>query len=159
MTTMSPTVRTAATVGDVLATVHETWMEQVATNLAPALSEEADFWSRWTVVRFLSDQFRDRFRLECALLDGLDPLLPVEVTGTLGSARAGLEHTLADLMIAGRRRATGLLTARLTRRFIDQLALWCVEVELATDRINAAELSPEPRRLLNRMRVGHALSQ
>ena len=89
MTTMSPTVRTATTVGDVLATVHETWMEQVATNLAPALSDEADFWSRWAVVRFLSDPFGDRFRLECALLDELDPLLPVEVTGTLASARAG----------------------------------------------------------------------
>ena len=97
MTTMSPTVRNATTVGDVLATVHETWMEQVATNLAPALSDEADFWSRWAVVRFLSDQFGDRFHLECALLDELDPLLPVQVTGTLASARAGLEHTMADL--------------------------------------------------------------
>ena len=45
------------------------------------------------------------------------------------------------------------------RRFIDQLALWCVEVELATDRIETAELSPEPRRLLNCLRVAHALSQ
>ena len=159
MTTMSPTVRTAATVGDVLATVHETWMEQVATNLAPALSEEADFWSRWTVVRFLSDQFRDRFRLECALLDELDPLLPVEVTGTLASVRAGLEHTMADLMIVGRRRATGLLTARLTRRFIDQLALWFVEVELATGRIEMGELPPEPSRLLTSLQAAHALSQ
>jgi hypothetical protein len=159
MTTMSPTVRTATTVGDVLATVHETWMEEVAANLAPALSEAADFWSRWAVVRFLSDQFGDRFRLECALLDELDPLLPVEVTGTLGSARAGLEHTMADLMITGRRRATGFLTARLTRRFIDQLALWCVEVELATDRIETAELSLEPRRLLTTLRAAHALSQ
>ena len=159
MTTMSLTVRTASTVGDVLATVHETWMEQVATYLTPALSEAADFWSRWAAARFLSDQFGDRFRLECALLDELDPLLPVEVTGTLASVRAGLEHTMADLMIVGRRRATGLLTARLTRRFIDQLALWCVEVELATDRIETAELSPEPRRLLNCLRVAHALSQ
>ncbi len=44
-------------------------------------------------------------------------------------------------MIAARRRSTGLLTARLARRLIDQLALWCVEVELATDRIETAELS------------------
>ncbi|HVK00802.1 MAG TPA: hypothetical protein VM365_08040 [Gemmatimonadales bacterium] len=159
MTTMSPTVRTATTVGDVLATVHETWMEQVATNLAPALSDEADFWSRWAVVRFLSDQFGDRFHLECALLDELDPLLPVQVTGTLASARAGLEHTMADLMITGRRRATGLLTARLARRFIDQLALWCVELEIATGRIDTADLPPEPSRLLTSLQAAHALSQ
>jgi hypothetical protein len=66
---------------------------------------------------------------------------------------------MADLMIVGRRRATGLLTARLTRRLIDQLALWCVEVELATDRIETAELSPEPRRLLTCLRAAQALSQ
>ena len=40
-------------------------------------------------------------------------------------------------MIAARRRTTGFLTARLIRRLIDQLALWCVEVELATGRIES----------------------
>ena len=65
---------------------------------------------------------------------------------------------MADLRIMGRRRWTGLLTARLTRRFMDQLALWCVEVELATDRIETAELSPKPSRLLTSLRAAHALS-
>ena len=55
MTTMSPPVRTDASVGDVLGIVHEEWMEQVTSFLAPALSEEADFWSRWSVARFLND--------------------------------------------------------------------------------------------------------
>jgi hypothetical protein len=159
MTTMSPTARTATTVGDVLGTVHETWMEQVVTFLAPALNEEADFWSRWSVARFLNDQFGDRFRLECALLDGLDPLMPDEPTRTLAAARAGLQRTVEELGTVARRRSTGLLTARLARRFIDQLALWCVEVELATGRIETGELPPEPSRLLTSLQAAHALSQ
>ena len=116
MTTMSPTVRTATAVGDVLATVHETWMEQVATNLAPALSDEADFWSRWAVVRFLSDPFGDRFRLECRDARRAGSAAAGRGDRYLASARAGLEHTMADLMITGRRRSTGFLTARLARR-------------------------------------------
>lgn len=159
MTTMSLTVRTATTVGDVLGTVHETWMEQVATFLAPALGEEADFWSRWSVARFLSDQFGDRFRLECALLDALDPLMPDEPTRTLAAVRAGLERTMEELGTVARRRSTGLLTARLARRFIDQLALWFVEGELATGRIETGELPPEPSRLLTSLQAAHALSQ
>lgn len=157
MTTMSP-AGTAITVGDVLATVHEIWMEQVTTILVPALSEEADFWSRWAVVRFLSDQFGDRFRLESALVQALDPLLAEEVSRKLAAARAELERTVEELMIVGRRRAIEPLTARLTRRFMDKLALWCVEVELATDGIEVDELSPEPSRLLTSLRVTNALS-
>lgn len=159
MTTLSPTIRTATTVGDVLAIVHEAWMEQVAAVLAPALSETADFWTRWSVVRFLNDQFNDRFRLECALLDALAPLVPDGAARTLAAARAGLERTMEELGIVGRRRATGLLTARLARRFIDQLALWCVEVELATGPIEAVDLPPGPERLLFNLQLAHALAE
>ena len=152
MTTMSPMVRTATTVGDVLGRVHETWMEQVITFLTPALSDEADFWTRWSVARFLSDQFRDWFRLERALLDALGPLVPDEACRTLATVRAGLEHTVEELVITARRRTTGLLTARLVRRLIDQLALWYVEVELATDGIETDDLPPEATRLLTTLR-------
>ena len=94
MTTMSPMVRTAATVGDMLGRVHEKWMEQVITFLTPALNDEADFWTRWPVARFLSDQFRGQFLLERALLDALGPLVPDEASRTLASVRAGLEQTV-----------------------------------------------------------------
>lgn len=152
MTTMSPMVRTATTVGDVLGRVHETWMEQVTTFLTPALNDEADFWARWSVARFLSDQFRDWFRLERALLDALGPLVPDEASRTLATVRAGLEHTVEELVIVARRRTTGLLTARLVRRLIDQLALWYVEVELATAGIETDDLPPEATRLLTTLR-------
>lgn len=152
MTTMSPMVRTATTVGDVLGRVHETWMEQVTTFLTPALNDEADFWARWSVARFLSDQFRDWFRLERALLDALGPLVPDEASRTLATVRAGLEHTVEELVIVARRRTTGLLTARLVRRLIEQLALWYVEVELATAGIETDDLPPEATRLLTTLR-------
>jgi hypothetical protein len=148
MTTITPTVRTTATVGEVLAAMHETWMEQVATFVTPALSEDADFWSRWSVARFLGDQFGDRFRAERDLLDALGPRVPEEASRTLAGLRAGLERTLEELVIVARRRATGLLTAILARRLIDQLALWCVEVELATGEIETEDLPSEADRLL-----------
>jgi hypothetical protein len=156
MTTISPTVRGTTTVGEVLAAVHETWMEQVTTLVTPALNEDSDFWSRWSVARFLSDQFRNQFRLERVLIDDVAPLVSEETTRTLAEIRARLERTVEELMIAARRRATGLLTARLARRFIDQLALWYVEVELATGEIETSDLPPEPSRLLTGLQA-HAL--
>ena len=152
MTAITPTVRTSATVGEVLVAVHETWMEQVATFVTPALGEDADLWSRWSVARFLGDQFIDRFRVERDLLDALGPLVPEEASRTLAGLRVGLERTVEELVIVARRRATGLLTARLARRFIDQLALWCVEVELATGEIETEDLPSEPDRLLAGLR-------
>jgi hypothetical protein len=41
---------------------------------------------------------------------------------------------------------------------MDKLALWCVEVELATTDIEVEELSPEPSGLLTSLRVASALS-
>jgi hypothetical protein len=149
----TPTIRAATMVGDELALVHEGRMRQVATFLSPALSEEADFWSRWACARFLSDPFRDWFRRECALLDALGPLVPEEGARTIAAARAALERTTEELVAAGRRRENGILTARLVRRFIDQLALWFVEMELATDRIETADLPSAPAAALSAFRI------
>jgi hypothetical protein len=158
MTTLAPTTDTTATVGDALAMVHEGWMKQVSTVLAPALSEASDFWSRWAGARFLADQFGRRFRLECALLDALGPLLLGEAARTVAVARTGLERKAEELMMAGRRRGTGAVMARAARQFIDQLALWFVEVELATCHIEAAELSAPARGLLTSLQLTDALS-
>jgi hypothetical protein len=150
---MTPTMRTATTVGDELALIHEGRMQQVATFLTPALSEEADFWTRWAGARFLSDQFVAWFRQECALLETLRPLMPDEGARTIAAARAALEPTTEALMDGGRRRENGIRTARLVRRFLDQLALWFVEVELATDRIETADLPSGPAAALSAFRI------
>lgn len=154
MTTATiPTTRGATTVGDELALVHEGRMQQVSTFLSPALDEQADFWSRWAAARFLSDRFARWFRQECALLDALGPLVPEAGARTIAAARAALQRTTAELVAAGRRRHNGVLTARLVRRFLDQLAFWYVEVELATERIATADLPPGPAAALSAFRI------
>jgi hypothetical protein len=158
MTTVTRTRRTARSVGAVLATIHEEWMRQVAVFLGPALNDDVDFWTRWTAARFLSDRFGDRFRLECALVDALGDLVSDEAAGNLAAAQAGLERIAEQLSDAGRRRATRMLTARLARRFIDQLALWCVEVEVATNHLDTAELPEAAGRLLPRLRAADDLA-
>jgi hypothetical protein len=159
MTTMTQTRSGAATVGDLLAITHEGWMQQVTTFLTPAFSEQADFWSRWACARFVSDQFRSRFQVECALVSALAPLVPQEEAATLAATRAAVESTAEELMAAGRRRETRALTARLAHRFIDRLALWCVEVELATNQVEVADLPPAARRLLSGLQGPRALRQ
>jgi hypothetical protein len=159
MTTMTRTRRAAPTLGAVLETIHERWMGEVANSLAPALSENADFWTRWSAARFLRDQFAGRFQLECALVDALGRFVPRDTAAALAAIRVDLERTAEALIDAGRRRATRLLTAQLGRRLIDQLALWCVEVELATNRIGTAELPLGARRLLVHLRTADALSR
>jgi hypothetical protein len=147
------TIRTGTTLGDELALVHEGRMQQVATFLAPALGEEADFWTRWASARYLSDRFAFWFRQECALLEALGPLVPEEGARTIAAARAALQQTMEQLVDAGRRRENGTRMARLVRRFLDQLALWFVEVELATDGIETADLPPAPAAALSAFRI------
>jgi hypothetical protein len=146
----------APAVGTVLADLHEAWIQHVAHVLRPILDEHADFWSRWAGVRFLADEFSDHFRLECRLLDALGSEMPAEAAGALAAAQTGIERTAVALMAAGRRRGTRQLTARLARRLVDQLALWCVEVELATAQVADADLPPAARALLSRLRVAVA---
>ena len=157
MTAVTPTRHITRTVGAVLASIHEGWMRQVAVFLGPALNEDVDFWTRWSAARFLSDSFGDRFRLECALVDALENRISAEAAETLAGARAQLEGTAERLSDAGRRRATRMLTARLARRFIDQLALWCVELEVATNRLGTADIPEAAGRVLLRLRAAESL--
>jgi hypothetical protein len=158
MTTITPTRRTARTVGAVLATIHEGWMRQVSVFLGPALNDDVDFWTRWSAARFLSDRFGDRFRLECELVTALGDLISDDAANTLATTRAQLERVADELSDAGRRRATRIRTAQLARRFIDQLALWCVEVEVATGGLGTAGLPEAAARLLSRLRVADAVA-
>lgn len=157
MTTMMPPSRTEATVGAVLATRHEDWMQHVARVLTPALDERADFWSRWAISRYVDDRFADRFRLECALVEALAPCLPPESVRALSASRQAIERAGEELMAVGRRRGASALMAQLARQFVDQLALWCVELELATDRVPTDELTEEAHRLLARLHVADVL--
>lgn len=153
MTTMMPDVLTTPSVGSVLADLHEDWMREIADTLSPALGETADFWSRWTIARFLDDQFASRFRLERNLVVAIAPLMAPGTAEGLAAAARGVERTATALIEAGRRRGSRALTARLTQRLIDGLALWCVEVEMAMAELEESDLPPLGATLLARLRA------
>jgi hypothetical protein len=157
MTTMMPVAPTVSSVGSLLSDIHEDWMREIADTLSPALNERADFWSRWTIARFLDDQFAGRFRLERNLVVALAPLMVPGTAEGLAAAARGVERTASALVEAGRRRETRALTARLTQRFIDGLALWCVEVEMATGELEQSDLPPVAASLLARLQAASAL--
>jgi hypothetical protein len=141
-----------------LSLVHDQWMERIARLLAPATSPRATFWERWGAVRFLSDQFEDRFRLEAELAASLAEHLPPSVRVRLRAARVAVERARADLMAAGRRRGTAAQVALLSRRFLDQARRWCATLELATGGLVTDDLSPESRTLIARLRTAAGLS-
>jgi hypothetical protein len=159
MTSMTSATPTARTVGGVLAIIHEGWMKQVSSSIVPATDLHSDFWSRWGAARFLGDQFGDRFRLECAFAAALEGLVSPDAAGRLAAARDDIDLTSEELMAAGRRRDTPELTAALARRLIDEVARWCVELEVATAHLTPAGLPLTARRLLARLRVADALGR
>jgi hypothetical protein len=159
MTTTTVAPNAALRVGAVLSIMHRGWMRQVSSFVTPATDPRADLWSRWGAARFVGDEFRGRFRLECAFAVALKGLVAPDAAARLAAAREALERTGEELMAAGRRRETPALTATLARHFTDELARWCVELELATAHLLPAELPLEARRLLARLRVADALGR
>lgn len=157
MTVMATATRSTRSVGARLGEVHENWMRTVAGRLQPALDESADFWSRWAAVRFLDDRFSHRFGLERRLVQALVSRVEPGVMERLDAAGAEVERTASELNAAGRYRETAPLVAQLARRLIDGLALWCVEVELATAEVDPSELPEHAATLLSRLRAADLL--
>lgn len=141
----------------ILAPIHDQWIAQVGQMLAPALAPRATFWERWGVVRYLTDRFDNRFRLECALIDGLNGLLSPEAAGRLNSTRVALESIRARIACLGRRRGTGGVVAGFAGRLIEQLKLWCAQVEFATRPLSHEDLDQESHRLLERLKAAAGL--
>ena len=75
----------------VLRPIHNTWVEETHRFLDPAAEPGADFWTRWAAVRYLSDDFRDRYRLERAQLAELRPFHRPDVAERLGVWCAEIE--------------------------------------------------------------------
>ena len=146
-----PVERDALEVTTTLSHVHDWWMERIARVIAPAAQPGATFWERWAAVRFLTDQFEARFRLECQLVESMAALLPPPLLAHLRAARVELERTRSRLSAAGRRRGSGPEVAVLARRFLDEARRWCAALELATTSIAADDLSDHSRELLARL--------
>jgi hypothetical protein len=141
----------------VLSPIHDRWIEQVDQLLAPAMEPQAGFWERWGAVRYLIDQFEDRFRLECALVDSLAGWLTRTEFVRLATIRAELEHTRTDLIALGRRRGTAVLVAAFARDVLKQAELWCAQLEFATRNLRQCELRPESKRLVEQLETAASL--
>ena len=113
----------------VLRLTHAGWLEHVRRQLDPALDPGADFWTRWAAVRYLNDEFLDRFQRELALVDELHPFLSEDASERLRRAGALLARLRLEVDRIGRRRGTAAEVAAATLAFLDQLVLWCAEID------------------------------
>jgi hypothetical protein len=115
----------------VLRPIHNTWVTETHRFLDPAIEPGADFWTRWAAVRYLSDDFRDRYRREQALVDQLRSFLSPVVSERLVREGDRLFRLRLELDRVGRRRGTAAEVATGTRDLVEQLGIWCAEIELA----------------------------
>lgn len=115
----------------VLRSIHNTWVEETRRFLEPAIEPGADFWTRWGAIRYLSDDFRARYRLERGFVDELRPFLRLDVAERLVREGDRLFGLRLELDRIGRRRGTAAEVAAVTRDLLEQLGVWCAEIELA----------------------------
>jgi hypothetical protein len=132
----------------VLRPIHNTWVEETRRFLDPAIEPGADFWTRWAAVRYLSDDFRDRYRRERALVDELRPFLRLDVAERLMREGDRLFRLRLELDRIGRRRGTAAEVAAGTRDLLEQLGVWCAEIELAAAGLTRNALPAEAADLL-----------
>jgi len=149
---MTPsTFRSDESVETVLHRIHDAWLGDAHRFLGPTLEPRADQWARWGAVRYLADDFREQYGWERALLDELRPFV---LPGTAGQLTRQADH-LAGLHLEldriGRRRGTTEEFADGARYLLEQLALWCAELELAGRDILVDSLAPEALKILDHL--------
>jgi len=145
------------TIDSVLAPIHDRWLTEIRRFVGPATAPGAGFWDRWTATRYFADQFRDHFRLERALLASLAGLMRPTDAERLTTQAGELERLLFDLDRVGRRRGTGPAVAEEARRLMDEIALWCAELELAAASLRLDALSIQAARALEHVAASGAV--
>jgi len=145
------TLRADAPLGAVLSPTHDAWVEEARQLLVPAVTPEAPFWDRWSVVRYLNDRFLERFRAERAMVSELRPFVTIREMDMLetGAERVARLHLTLDRI--GRRRGTAAAFAAMTTEFLDALELWCIEIEFAGDHVHRDALTLEAQRMLEHL--------
>ena len=146
------------TIESVLVPVHDRWLNEIRRFVEPATASGAGFWDRWTATRYFADQFRDHFRLEHALLVALAGLMRPGDAERLATQAGELERLLSDLDRVGRRRGTGPAVAEEARRLMDEVAVWCAELELATSSLRRDALPAQAARALEHVAASGAVS-
>jgi len=151
------TVRVDETLDAVLSPSHDAWVEEVRRLLLPATMPDPVFWDRWSMVRYLNEGFLERFSIERAVLRELQPFITAREMNALeaGGERVAQLHLTLDRM--SRRRPTSAGLAALTQEFLNELELWCAEVELACNGVSPHTLSDEARLAVKHLAIGKRL--
>ena len=141
---------------ETLRPIHRAWLEEARCLLEPALETGADFWTRWAAIRYLSDDFREQFRLEHGLVNELCPFLPAEASGRLlrgGDRVLHLRLELERIQRLGRRVVMSELSIA-TRDLLEQLGVWLAEIEAAAEDLQPDDLSADVALLIDQLRSG-----
>lgn len=131
--------------------VHDAWVHEARCFLEPAMEPTADFWTRWAAVRYLDDDFRDRYELERGLLAELRPFLGPLTAERLAREGDRLIRLRLELDRIGRRRGTAAEVAGGARALLDQLMRWLAEIEQGVAGLTRDTLAPEGESLLAHM--------
>ena len=137
--------RAGETLAPTLSAAHEIWVREADRHLLPVATQEEPFWTRWTTVRYLADQFMAQYRRECALLLELHCFLPPDVAERLTLDGERIGGLVADLDRVGRRRGSAHTVSVLSRRLLDAVRAWCADIEAAAGSVRLDLLTPEAR--------------
>jgi hypothetical protein len=145
------TLRSDESVETVLHRIHDAWLADAHRFLGPSLEPTTDQWARWGAVRYLADDFREQYGWERLLLDELRPFVLPPTAAQLMRQADQLSRLHLELDRIGRRRGTAEEFAGGARYLLEQLALWCAELELAGRDIPIETLAPGALRILDHL--------
>jgi hypothetical protein len=126
-------------------------MAEADLALDPITDPLATFFQRWTAVRYLWDQFQERFLLEQELVDELHAFIPVEVRERLAMQIDRVNRLQQDMDRLAHQRGVARELARTARALLEALRLWYAEIEFAVGEIRQEDTSANVHRLLERL--------
>ena len=142
------------TLAPVLARVHDRSMAEHEVALDPISDPDATFFQRWAAVRYLWDQFAERFLLEQRLLDELHPFIPVELRNRLEMQIDRLGRLQHDLDRLAHQRGVARELASTTRALLEALRQWYAEIEFAAGEIRRSDISNSAQGILEKLNRG-----
>src|SRR5215208_1538174 len=101
-----PVARNDEPLDAVLAPLHDDWVAEAQRYLGPATDPGADFWTRWTAVRYICDDFQERYQRERTLVDQLRAFILPSVADRLRFGGDEVFRLRLQLDRIGRRRGT-----------------------------------------------------
>jgi hypothetical protein len=136
------------TLAPVLRGAHRVWIRETDRFLSPIMVPEAQFWERWTAVRYLADEFLGQYRRERAFIDEVHLFLPPDTAARLIQDGERIGWLQGELDRVGRRRSTAHRVSVLSSELLHLLRSWCADIENAAGRIPRDSLPEEGNRLV-----------